>query len=141
MVESVLGLVWRKGDEIIQNPPRPFVELDDLPIPMHHLLPLKTYLMPMMKGPFTFIVSSRGCPAGCTFCIKHVSYQNGVRVRSPEKIMEELWILKKLGISNIHMYADLFTVNRDQVMELCRLMIEQKIWHKMDLQQPGGFCG
>jgi anaerobic magnesium-protoporphyrin IX monomethyl ester cyclase len=129
-LSAVLGLVWRKGDEIIQNPPRPFIELDDLPIPLHHLLPLKTYRMPMMKGTFTFIVSSRGCPAGCTFCIKHVSYQYGVRVRSAEKIMEELWILKKLGVSNIHMYADLFTVNREQVMELCRLMIEQKIGMK-----------
>jgi anaerobic magnesium-protoporphyrin IX monomethyl ester cyclase len=35
--------------------------------------------------------------------------------------------LKKLGIHNIHMYADLFTVNRDQVIELCQLMIEEKI--------------
>ena len=25
------------------------------------------------------------------------------------------------------MYADLFTVNRDQVVELCKLMIEEKI--------------
>jgi anaerobic magnesium-protoporphyrin IX monomethyl ester cyclase len=31
--------------------------------------------MPLIKGPFTFIVTSRGCPAGCTYCIKHVSYQ------------------------------------------------------------------
>jgi len=78
-----------------------------------------------MKGPFTFIVTSRGCPAGCTYCIKHVSYQYSVRVRSPEKIIEELWVLKKLGINNIHMYADLFTVNREQVVGLCKLIIEQ----------------
>ena len=83
--------------------------------------------MPSIKGPFTFIVSSRGCPGGCTFCIKHLSYQYSVRVRSPEKIMEELWVLKKLGINNIHMYSDLFTVSRDQVMGLCKLMIEQNI--------------
>jgi radical SAM superfamily enzyme YgiQ (UPF0313 family) len=47
--------------------------------------------------------------------------------RSPENIMEELWKLKQLGMNNIHMYADLFTVNRDQVMGLCKLMIEQNI--------------
>jgi radical SAM superfamily enzyme YgiQ (UPF0313 family) len=41
--------------------------------------------------------------------------------------MQELWLLKKLGINNIHMYADLFTVNREQVIGLCKLMIEQKI--------------
>ena len=122
------GVAWRRGDEITVNPARPFIgDLDDLPIPLHHMLPLKSYRMPMMQGPFTFIVSSRGCPAGCTYCIKHVSYQYSVRVRSPEKIMEELWILKKLGINNIHMYADLFTVNREQVVNLCKLMIDQKI--------------
>ncbi len=127
-MNAIAGLVWRRGDEIMMNRPRAFVQdLDDLPVPLHASLPLKKYVMPMMKGPFTFIVSSRGCPAGCTFCIKHVSYQYGVRVRSPEKIMEELWILKKLGIHNIHMYADLFTVYREQVVELCKLMIDQKI--------------
>ena len=127
-LQQIPGIAWRRGDEIFLNAPRPFLsDLNDLPIPLHHLLPLNSYRMPMMKGPFTFIVTSRGCPAGCTYCIKHVSYQFGVRLRSPEKIMEELWILKGLGIHNIHMYADLFTVNRDQVVDLCKLMIDQNI--------------
>ncbi len=127
-LQHIPGIAWRRGDEIFLNAPRPFLtDLNDLPIPLHHLLPLNSYRMPMMKGPFTFIVTSRGCPAGCTYCIKHVSYQYSVRLRSPEKIMEELWILKGLGIHNIHMYADLFTVNRDQVVDLCKLMIEQNI--------------
>jgi radical SAM superfamily enzyme YgiQ (UPF0313 family) len=81
----------------------------------------------MIKGPFTFIVTSRGCPAGCTYCIKHVSYQFSARLRSPKLIMEELWKLKELGINNIHMYSDLFTVNREQVMDLCQRMIDEKI--------------
>lgn len=127
-MHGIKGIAWRKGGEIILNFPRPFVaDLDDMPIPMHELLPLQKYRMPLIKGPFTFIVTSRGCPAGCTYCIKHVSYQYSTRIRSPKLIMEELWQLKKLGIHNIHMYADLFTVNRDQVIELCKLMIEEDI--------------
>ena len=128
LLEGVKGLAWRKGDEIVINLPRPFIpDLDDLPMPMHELLPLKSYRMPMIKGPFTFIVTSRGCPAGCTYCIKHVSYQFGVRLRSPEKLVEEMQRLKELGTHNIHMYADLFTVNRDQVMELCQRMVDAKL--------------
>jgi anaerobic magnesium-protoporphyrin IX monomethyl ester cyclase len=123
---GIRGLVWRRGDEIVLNALRPFIaNLDDLPMPLHERLPLKKYLMPLMKGPFTFIVTSRGCTAGCTYCIKHVSYQYGVRVRSPAMIMEELWLLNKLGIHNIHMYADLFTIHRDQVVDLCRLIIKE----------------
>lgn len=125
---GIKGLCWRNGEEIVVNFTRPFLrDLDDMPHPLHHLLPIDVYRMPMIRGPFTFIVSSRGCPAGCTYCIKHVSYQFTTRLRSPEHIMEELWILKKLGMNNIHMYADLFTVSRDQVMGLCELMIKEKI--------------
>jgi len=127
-IEGIKGLVWRRGQEIVVNEARPFLpNLDDLPVPMHELLPLGKYRMPLIHGPFTFIVTSRGCPAGCTYCIKHVSYQYTARLRSPAKIVEELWTLKRLGIDNIHMYADLFTVNRDQVVELCRLMIAEKM--------------
>lgn len=127
-MRGIKGIAWRDGDQIMLNFPRPFVaDLDDMPIPMHELLPLQSYRMPYIKGPFTFIVTSRGCPAGCTYCIKHVSYQYSTRIRSPKLIMEEMWVLKKLGINNIHMYADLFTVNRDQVIELCKLMIEENI--------------
>jgi radical SAM superfamily enzyme YgiQ (UPF0313 family) len=123
---TILGLAWRQGDEIIINPDRPFIpNLDDLPIPRHEMLPLDKQRMPMIKGPFTFIVTSRGCPAGCKYCIKHVSYQNSVRVRSAENIVEELEYLGKLGITNIHMYADLFTVNRDHVISTCKLIIER----------------
>jgi anaerobic magnesium-protoporphyrin IX monomethyl ester cyclase len=120
------GLAWRRDEQIVVNADRPFIpNLDGLPLPMHHLLPLDKYRIPMLKGPYTFVVTSRGCPGGCRFCIKHVSYQYSVRVRSPENIMEELWLLKGLGIHNIHMYTDLFTVDRQQVMELCNLILKE----------------
>jgi radical SAM superfamily enzyme YgiQ (UPF0313 family) len=127
-LSGIKGLAWRKGEEIVINLPRPFIsDLDDLPEPMHELLPLSMYRMPLIKGPFTFIVTSRGCPAGCTYCIKHVSYQYTTRLRAPEKLMKEMWNLKGLGIHNVHMYADLFTVNREQVVDLCRRMIDEQI--------------
>jgi radical SAM superfamily enzyme YgiQ (UPF0313 family) len=124
-LQSIAGLAWRDRDEIVINPDRPFIpSLDDLPMPRHDLLPLDRQRMPMIKGPFTFIVTSRGCPAGCKYCIKHVSYQTSVRLRSPQLIFEELKLLAGLGIHHVHMYADLFTVNRRQVVDLCRLIID-----------------
>jgi anaerobic magnesium-protoporphyrin IX monomethyl ester cyclase len=124
-MNHVKGLVWRQRGEIIRNEDRPFVpNLDDLPIPMHHLLPLDKYRTPVLKGSYQFIVTSRGCSAGCTYCIKHVSYQHSLRLRSPENIMAEIRMLHELGVRNIHMYADLFTINRDQVMGICKEMID-----------------
>jgi radical SAM superfamily enzyme YgiQ (UPF0313 family) len=99
-LSHILGLVWRKDGKIVMNPDRPFIpNLDDLPIPLHHLLPLDKYRGPMMKGAYSFVVPSRGCSAGCIYCIKHVSYQWSVRLRSPKNIVQELWTLKKLGIN------------------------------------------
>ena len=124
----IKGLAWRAGGAIKINPDRPFIpDLNALPLPLHHLLPLDSYRMPLIKGPYAFIVPSRGCPAGCKYCIKHVSYNYSVRVRSAENVLAELWSLKRLGIDNVMMYADLFTVNRDHVVDICRAMIDEQI--------------
>ncbi|MFQ5575778.1 MAG: B12-binding domain-containing radical SAM protein [Anaerolineae bacterium] len=127
-LSAIKGLGWRRAGQITLNPDRPFIpDLNQLPLPMHHLLPLNDYRMPLIKGPYAFVVPSRGCPAGCKYCIKHVSYNYAVRLRSAESIMAELWSLKELGINNVMMYADLFTVNRRQVVSICKAMIESNI--------------
>lgn len=127
-LSSIKGLVWRRGAELVVNPDRPFIaDLDDLPMPMYELLPLSKYRIPLIKGPYAFIVTSRGCPAGCTYCIKHVSYGPTMRLRSPEKLLDEIEKLVGLGVRNIHMYADLFTVNRAQVMAICAGLVERRI--------------
>jgi radical SAM superfamily enzyme YgiQ (UPF0313 family) len=125
-LSGIKGLVYREKGETRQNPDRPFIPtLDKLPIPNYDLLPLQAYRMPLMKGPFCFVLTSRGCPAGCKYCIKHVSYQWSVRLYSPERVVREIELLYNRGITNIHMYSDLFTVNREQVMGICKLIIEK----------------
>jgi radical SAM superfamily enzyme YgiQ (UPF0313 family) len=127
-LSHVKGLVWRRGLDIVRNIDRNFIpNLDDLPLPMHHLLPLDKYRTAVLDGSYQFIVTSRGCTAGCIYCIKHVSYQAGLRLRSPENVVAEIEMLVKLGVKNIHMYADLFTANRDQVMGICKLIIDRGI--------------
>ncbi|MCJ7736013.1 MAG: radical SAM protein [Anaerolineae bacterium] len=122
---TIKGLVWRRGGDVVANLDRPLIQdLDELPFPLHHLLPLTSYRIPMIKGPYTFVVTSRGCPGGCKFCIKHVTYGRSVRIRSPENIFDEIQLIHRLGIRNVHMYADLFTVDREQVVGLCKLLLD-----------------
>ena len=124
---QVQGIAYRRDGQIVINPDRPFVEdLDTLPIPRHELLPLDRYRLPFVHGRYIFVVTSRGCPAGCRFCIKHVTYQNTFRLRSPEHILQEVWKLVELGTTNIHFEADLFTLNRDQVVGLCNAILDEK---------------
>jgi radical SAM superfamily enzyme YgiQ (UPF0313 family) len=127
----IRGLVWRDGDEVVVNPDRAYIaDLDDLPLPRHDLLPLEQYRAPLVGGPYAFIVTSRGCPGGCRFCIKHVSYGNSVRFRSAESVLEEIEQLVGLGVRKVHMYADLFTINRDHVSAICEGLLE----HELDVR-------
>ena len=122
----IKGLVWRRGGELVLNPPRPLIkDLNDLPLPRHDLLPLERYRAPLVGGPYAFVVTSRGCPAGCRFCIKHVSYNGSVRFRSPISVVDEIAYLSRLGVHRIHMYADLFTLNRDHVMGICHELLRR----------------
>lgn len=125
-LQSIKGLVWRDSDDIVINASRPFIaNLDDLPLPRHDLLPFQSYRAPLVGGPYTFVVSSRGCPAQCRFCIKHVSYGHSVRFRSPENVLAEIEQLVGLGIRKIHMYADLFTINRDHAMGISQGLLDR----------------
>ena len=124
----IKGLVWRQGDEITINPSRPFIaNLDDLPLPRHDLLPLDEYRAPLVGGPYTFVVASRGCPGQCRFCIKHLSYNNSVRFRSPEHVLAEIEELVGLGVHKIHMYTDLFTINREHVVGICEGILARQL--------------
>src|SRR3990170_6291465 len=64
---DVLGTTCRKDGEILQNPDRPYIEnLDDLPFPAHHLLPLERL---RQYGKVMFpLTTSRGCVYCCDFC-------------------------------------------------------------------------
>jgi radical SAM superfamily enzyme YgiQ (UPF0313 family) len=127
-LDAIQGIAYRRGGRIVLTPDRPFIEdLDTLPIPRHELLPLARYKLPIVGDRYTFVVTSRGCPAGCRFCIKHVTYQNSFRLRSPEHIMQEVRKLVALGTKNIHFEADLFTANREQVVGICNALLNEGV--------------
>jgi len=47
-----------------------------------------------------------------------------MRLRSPVKLLEEIQALYRLGVRHVHMYADLFTVHRDQVVGLSQAILD-----------------
>ncbi|MCW4000104.1 MAG: radical SAM protein [Candidatus Bathyarchaeota archaeon] len=119
-LEGILGTTVRSKDGKIQrNPDRPFLhDLDSLPSPAYHLLPLDSYHR-MGKTIFP-IVTSRGCVQWCDFCSTVRMFGRGYRVRSPKKVVDDMENLhKKYGESQFTFYDDAFTINRKHTLEMC----------------------
>jgi radical SAM superfamily enzyme YgiQ (UPF0313 family) len=110
------------------NPDRAAIEnLDSLPIPLHHHLPWHSYRQPLNGAPYTHVHTSRGCPASCRFCLKHSTSSATVRHRSAEHVLQELAAIEALGIRYVHFDADLFTVKKQFIYDLCGAMIKHRV--------------
>jgi radical SAM superfamily enzyme YgiQ (UPF0313 family) len=123
---SELRDMWCKKDgQVIRNPTRPLLDLEKIAIPDFersrtvHISDdqIRHDVYPLFLGSQYPIMTQRGCPFSCSFCIESV-YQdmfgkkNSLRRRSVDVVIEELVAVKKtLGIRQVMFYDDVFTVN------------------------------
>ncbi len=138
--ESLLeGVAYIKDGKMVRAPRRKYVEnLDELPFPARHLLPMDKYLaisnafLTTKRTPFTPMITSRGCPAKCTFCPVHAAWGKTWRARSAENVIEEIdELVNKYGIREIHFDDDNLTLDKARAMKLFQMMIDRKydlIW-------------
>jgi len=98
-ISDVQGISYRKDNNIIHNPPRPFIEnLDTLPYPAYHLVEkhLKRYHFTMMAGRntrFMIFEGARGCDHQCSFCTQWNHWGNRWRTKSAKRIANEIEFL------------------------------------------------
>ncbi len=130
-IADVLGITVRRDGKIIRNPDRPYIEnLDELPFPARHLLPMHTYFDPMFKSKMTFrLMGSRGCPYQCTFCLwPQTMYGRKIRFRSPEKIVDEIeHFIKIHGAKGFYFEDDTLTAVPKYIMGICDEILRRKI--------------
>jgi radical SAM superfamily enzyme YgiQ (UPF0313 family) len=115
---AVPGLVWRNGGALVENSrsENP-VDLDALPPPARHLLPLGRY---RALGLPPSMITSRGCPFSCIFCVGRKMGGRRVRYRNPERVADEMAGLAGLGFHQINVADDLFTADADHCLRVCR---------------------
>jgi radical SAM superfamily enzyme YgiQ (UPF0313 family) len=125
-MDGCTGIAYRDGDgQVVIADDRPVLQnLDELPIPRQHLLPLDKYVMPFLGSRYTWVLTNRGCPWSCTYCFEGVVWGKSIRYRSAESIYKELEYLASHNVRNVLFLADLFTYDRKGVLQLCDLIIE-----------------
>ncbi len=133
-IDSVTGVVTARSDlGQVQGQWQHIQDLDALPTPAYDLLPMEAYFRRgktygvMTRSSRTMpILSTRGCPAACTFC--HSVTGKQVRFRSPRKVVEEIetWV-QQYGIREIQFLDDNFTLMKSYALDICREIQDRKL--------------
>jgi len=127
---EIAGVTWRNESGAIHRAAdADFVEdLDRLPFPARHLVRNDLYVRPDTGEPQTTLVTNRGCPYDCIFCLAPQVAGRTNRYRSVENVLEEVEeCLTKFNIHNFLFRSDLFTQKRNWVIELCRAIISRDL--------------
>lgn len=124
--EKILGIYYRDDLRVKYTGARPFIEnLDELPFPARHLVDNNIYRRPDNNKVQAVIKVSRGCPFHCFFCLATPVSGAKVRKRSAENIIEEIKeCVEKYGITNFLFWSDIFNIDKQWTMDLCRKIID-----------------
>lgn len=127
---SVPGLCLRRENAFLRTGPRPLIEdLDALPFvseTYRRHLDIRDYYFAAADYPVVQIISARGCPQRCFFCVYPQTFHGRrFRPRSPAHVAAEFGYIaeqfpaaREIGIED-----DTFTVDRDRAREICRLLV------------------
>lgn len=107
----VFGAAYRKGTEVILNPPRPKLELDTIPTPHRFAEDV-----PHLPNRVVYFETSRGCPFSCQFCLSSVEV--GVRYFDMERTKRDLEYLVDSGAKLVKFVDRTFNIKRDYAMDI-----------------------
>ncbi len=127
-LRQINGLVWKnsQGQAVVNSPRQLMTDLDQLPLPAWHLLPMEAYSHGhpagylYKKNKMGFVLSSRGCPFGCNFCTNESLWQRKWRPRSVANVIAEIKLLQeRYGIEEIQFMDSNISVDKKRLRELC----------------------
>lgn len=116
---------WLDGDLFINPQIEQIEDLDALPLPAYHKVPLEKYFShnvpfsPYPQGRRVMqVLTSRGCPIGCTFCAS-TNFAKAYRPRSVDNVMAEIAFYKEhYRIDEIQFADDNLTLNKKRSIGL-----------------------
>ena len=118
-LDEVAGITFRKKGQIVSSPDRPLIQdLDQLPFPAYKYFPLSKYrLFGKLILP---VITSRGCPFQCGFCLAPRMAGKRFRARSPKNVVDELeWLKDEYKADAFTFHDETFTCDKKRVIMIC----------------------
>ena len=124
---KIKGIAYRCEGGLRKNPPRASLpDLDSLPLPARHLLPMERYAAGGKPHRTASIISSRGCPFKCRFCATPFIAGKKYRARSAESILSEIeQIALRHEMYSFEFVDDLFTLDNRRIEAICSGITER----------------
>jgi len=124
-LSSVSGIARRgvDGEPIVQGHAHRISDVGRLPRPAYELLQIDGYSEPFFPRPYAAIQSARGCPFGCSFCVR--SFGRKLTLTGADEVLDDLRFLKdRFHIRAFRFVDDTFTAVEERVVNLCRMMVD-----------------
>ncbi len=123
------------GSRDFYNSPRTVIsDLDRLTFPAWDLFPLKNYWnLRFAHGPQTDdkylpILTSRGCPYPCQFCVVPATNNQKWRARSAKNVVDEMeYYQKELGVNEFHIEDLDPTISDERMREICQEIMNRPL--------------
>jgi len=129
--KDILGIIYRTDGKFIENERRPLIEnLDELPFPAWHQIDVHDYFDAGKLYPFITLISGRGCPNVCSFCVlPQVFYGTKYRLRSPGNVVDEIEYDFELfpDLKEIMFEDDTLTADRKRCADICNEILDRKL--------------
>jgi anaerobic magnesium-protoporphyrin IX monomethyl ester cyclase len=126
-LNQIAGITFRKNGQTVQTVDRPFIQnIDELPYPAFKHFEVSKYRI--FGKTYLPVITSRGCPFQCTFCLASKMCGRGFRARSPKNVVDELEFLQdNYGADSFSFYDDTFTFDRKRARDICKEMKSRKV--------------
>jgi len=129
---AVPGLVMRRDGKVLFTGERePIEDLDELPMPARHLIPMEKYHFMVTtrdgrKRKAQNIMTSRGCPFNCYFCATPITWGRKMRGFSTERVINEMqFLIDNYDAEFIWFYDDTLNYNPTRLQKLMETIIEK----------------
>jgi radical SAM superfamily enzyme YgiQ (UPF0313 family) len=127
--QHIPGVSYPGKQFYVRGTDRPLMKMEDLPRPAYDLFPIEYYRLASSPnaGRTDFVMpvaSARGCPFRCNFCYR---MDPGVRLRSPEDILDEIVYLQMCyGITYIDFSDELLMTSEARIHSLCEAFLRHR---------------
>ncbi len=128
-IASIPGIAYRYEERIVKTTPKLIDDLDEIPYPARHLLPMHLYereIEFLSVKPVDTMNMIRGCPFNCAFCETKRIWGSKCRAFSAPRVVEEInYLINEFGSRGIYFIGDNFTINKKRTVEICKLIKKQ----------------